>query len=347
MADNVEYIINYTEGNLSRRKMLKFERELQTNKELREDYRLFIQINEYMRGKSDLDEVVNDPDRMEIEQFVNDAVSDYQRNPDRYNENRKFVEESLFERVSKNDLQEEINQIKKEINDNNINDISQQLVSEYLDKKNSNNKNPDVDEIRNYIQQSLKSPKNDKVELKAVHSRKKDFRNSKMIRIISLSAAAILIAGLVLIKILIPDNSPEKLYASFYKTYNLKSQVTRGNNSDISNQYELAVNSYNQGKYDLASPLFSSLIQQDSSNLTFSFFLGITELELGNYKNAISFLSKSLSKPQEFSKEAQWYLGLSYLKSGEKEKAIPYFEILSKSEGYYQNQAENLLRRLK
>jgi hypothetical protein len=46
-------------------------------------------------------------------------------------------------------------------------------------------------------------------------------------------------------------------------------------------------------------------------------------------------------------KEAQWYLGLSYLKTGEKTKAIPYFEILSKSEGFYQNQAKKLLRRLK
>ena len=40
-------------------------------------------------------------------------------------------------------------------------------------------------------------------------------------------------------------------------------------------------------------------------------------------------------------------LGLSYLKTNEIEKAIPLFEDLLKTKGYYQSQAQTILDRLR
>jgi TolA-binding protein len=346
MTENIEYIINYSEGNLSKRKMRKFERELQTNIELKENYLVYKQVNEYMRGKFDLEEVTSDPALKETDQLVSEAISDYTLNPGKFIDIRKFVNDALVERKPEMNLKEEITQINQEIEDQNINEIAKGIVTEFSEKNNSNKiKNAKTDEIRNYIKQSLDSEK-DNSELEIVHNKRSDLQKYTVIRIISLSAA-VLIAGFVLIKTLIPSDNPEKLFASYYKPFNIESPVTREYNSDFSDQYAEAINMYKQGKYDLAAPLFNALVQKDTSNITASFYLGITQLELRNYEQAITQLSKSISKPQEFTKEAQWYLGLSYLKTGEKTKAIPYFEILSESEGFYQDQAKKLLRRLK
>ncbi len=51
--------------------------------------------------------------------------------------------------------------------------------------------------------------------------------------------------------------------------------------------------------------------------------------------------------PCEYQKEALWYLGLAYLKTGEKEKSARCFSLLVQSSEYYGQRAKIILRRLK
>jgi tetratricopeptide (TPR) repeat protein len=104
---------------------------------------------------------------------------------------------------------------------------------------------------------------------------------------------------------------------------------------------------YKQGNYQTAAAGFFNLMQQDSSFTAPRFFAGITQMELGDYSQAVAFLSGVITHSVEYRKEAQWYLGLSYLKTGDSSKAIACFEVLAGSEGFYQDQARTLLRRLK
>jgi len=67
----------------------------------------------------------------------------------------------------------------------------------------------------------------------------------------------------------------------------------------------------------------------------------------GENKQAVNILESIAGKGGEFSREAEWYLGLAYIKTGETAKARNCFESLSKSGGYYSDRAEKLLRRLK
>ena len=77
------------------------------------------------------------------------------------------------------------------------------------------------------------------------------------------------------------------------------------------------------------------------------FFKGIIGIETGNYDRAAELLDEVVNGQGEYAKEAAWYLGLTYLKSGDKVKASGYFEFLARSPGFYMERAEKILRRLK
>ena len=77
------------------------------------------------------------------------------------------------------------------------------------------------------------------------------------------------------------------------------------------------------------------------------FFPGVTELELGNYGRAIDLLGGVVNQKSTYAKEATWYLGLAYIKSGNKVKASECFELLTRSHGFYSNRSEKILRLLR
>jgi hypothetical protein len=85
----------------------------------------------------------------------------------------------------------------------------------------------------------------------------------------------------------------------------------------------------------------------DTSLVPPRFFLGMTHLALGNYNQAASLLEGVAGRQGEYSKEARWYLGLIYLKEGDKVKASINFEFLAQSSDYYSERSGKILRRLR
>ena len=85
----------------------------------------------------------------------------------------------------------------------------------------------------------------------------------------------------------------------------------------------------------------------DTSVIAPRFLMGITQLAMGKYDQAIHLLGSIAGRSVEYRKEAFWYLGLTYLKTGEKESAANCFEFLSKSPGFYCDRSKKLVRRLK
>jgi len=129
MKNYTEFIIDYSEGNLSDRKHKWFEAELMSNKELNENYKLFKQVNELMRGRLDLEEVQNDPDRKSIDTLTNLMIAEFRLNPIKFKNNRAFVESSLKENDSL--LQKELDDIKLEAQKYNINEVTKSWVNDW------------------------------------------------------------------------------------------------------------------------------------------------------------------------------------------------------------------------
>ena len=347
MTNNTKYIIDYSEGGLRKREQRKFEKELQRDEELFQENIAFNQFNKYMKAKFDLEDVRNDPALPIIEPYIEEILSGYNTKQDEYLKNRKFIKDSMDTGVTTDmELDEEIAQIKDEINEHEIDQISEKWVNEW-NNRNHNNEilNEGTRDIRNYIAGSLESEFKDSEPAKE-HKRISSRKESHFTRI-SLLAAAAMIALFCVFKVLIPLNDAEKLYNRFYEPMSAFSPVTRNINTDLMVKFTEAVTMYKYGDYQAAATGFSDLIHQDSSSTVFQFFAGLTQMEVGNYSRASVLLSNVTDLSSDYQKDAQWYLGLSFLKTGEKTKAISCFEVLTESEGFYKKKARNLLRRLK
>jgi TolA-binding protein len=310
------------------------------------DSALWGMIDKYMKGWFDLEEVRNDPARPGMKNIVNDMISDYKQKRIQNKDDEKFIRDNFTVEKRETKVSDEIDQIKLEIDYNKINEIAEDWVKEWHEKGNKDDGSyRKKEEIRDFITSSLKNEKSDR-EIEFNHKLITGSKRSSLVRYISLSAAAA-IALFVLIRILLPASDPDKIYSSFYEPFNVISPVTRSFPAIEADDYSAAVEKYKLGDYQAAASEFSNAILKDNSAITPRFFMGITHLELGNYDQAVNLLSNIIDRSGEYDKEAEWYLGLAYLKTGEKDKASACFELLAKTPGFYHERADKILRRLK
>jgi TolA-binding protein len=308
-----------------------------------EDSALFERISNYMKARFDLEEVRN---HSIIDTDIKKMISDYQDNDTKSEENAKFIKDSFSELRHENEIVSEIEDIKQEIGANDIDKISAEWVKEWNDRHNKDVPLSSKEiEIRNFISEFLNPDKSDTEISTKTFKRDRNSR-SYIIRIIPLTAAAIL--GLFIVfKIILPSSDPEKLFKTYYTTFNYVSSATREAGVSLQEDFSVAVEQYKAGDYNSASTGFSNIIMKDSSFVTPRFLLGLTNLELGEYDKAINLFNSIKDPSNKYYKETLWYLGLAYLRIGEKTHASDCFKILASSSGYYYDRAKKILRRLK
>jgi len=335
MKELTDYIIDYADNTLSMEERNWFEKELLHNNELQEKYMLFNQINKTMRGRIDYFEAINDPDRKSVDQITSQMVSDFDQSLDKFNQAKEFIMNSINEN---SDLANELEKTRQEAINSNVSHETQKWVDEWIENK--TNTSSETEKRREFITSSLDEKQNNSNKLNNTK------RKNLTIGIIGMAAAAA-IAAIVMVKTLTPTYTPNSLYTEYYKPLNAYSTTTR-NNANVLDPFSNAVALYYQTKYKSALAIFTDLSKQEPNNQAYLFFRGITYMGLEDYNNAIVLLSKVVSsESDDYKKESKWYLGLSYLKTGEIEKASKYLTELSNSNGYYQSQAQDLLAHLK
>jgi len=310
-----------------------------------EDSALFEKIGNYLKGELDIKEVKNDPGYAAADNAVKQMLSDYQHNM-RNRENEKYIREAFSGRNSGMKIKEEIREIHEEIKRSNIDRISSEWVREWHEKKQGNGESEvHKKEIKEFITSSLKQDE-------SLTSRKKDhgrkIRSGRLafIRYISL-AAAIVTGAVIILKVLMPTDDPDRLFKRYYEPIEAISPVTRGLSNNEADIWAFTVRNYNEGNYQAASTGFSDLAETDPSSAALRFFTGMTHLGLGEYDKAATLLEEVAGEKVEYSKEARWYLGLAYLKAGNTAGATGCFENLAQSPGYYCERSEKILRCLK
>lgn len=159
--------------------------------------------------------------------------------------------------------------------------------------------------------------------------------------------AAATIAALLVIYTLVPSESRSgSIYNQYYKTIGVISPVNDEYRS-INLEFINAIESYNDRDYRAASTKFLNLTKDKPRWVSPRFYAGVSEMELENYPIAIEHLSWVVEQNRGFKREAQWYLGLAYLKTEEISKATSCFEELSKSDETYQISAREILNQIK
>jgi tetratricopeptide (TPR) repeat protein len=309
-----------------------------------EDSELFEMISEYMNAYLDLEDVRNDPYLAGSENIAREMIKDYHSRNNIIKADETFIREAVMRNESDKCINKEIRKIKQEIENNKIDGITAEWVKEWHEKRHRNSgREAHTQEISDFITNSLKNDTNEP-ETDISRARKRGL--SRTLRYTSASAAAIILI-VILVRTLLPSNNPEKLFNTYYDPFKAISLVTRNSNQDLSESYIQAVEKYRLGDYRGAAVGFSAAIERDNLAIEPRFFMGITELALGNFDQAIDLLSVVTESSAGFRKEAEWYLGLAYLRTGEKEKASACFEFLAQSPGSYRLPAEKIVRRLK
>jgi len=312
-----------------------------------ENNALFEKIGNYLKGELEIEEIKNDHGYAAADNAVKQMLFDYRHNMHN-KENEKFIREALSGRnyEMKMKEEEEVKEIREEINRSNLDRISSEWVREWHIKKQGNvEREARKKEIKEFITSSLKQELNFTSQ-KNGHRRK--IRSGRLFFIRYISLAAAVIAGAVIIlKVLLPTDDPGRLFNRYYGPIEAISPVTRGLGNNEADIWASAVRNYNDGNYQTASTGFSDLTEMDPSSAAPRFFMGMTHLGLGEYDKAATLLEAVAGEQGEYSKEARWYLGLAYLKAGNITGAAECFENLVQSPGFYSERSEKILRRLK
>ena len=307
---------------------------------------LFEEYSSYMKGYLDIEAVKNDPEYDRTYEAARAVVSGYLKKNSRNTENEKFILESLGRKFQENSPEEEIRQIKQEIKEGGINEIASELVREWNEKSQKNGSgDPGTDKNRKFIQNSLE--KKETIPVKG--STRREMKGVGKIvpkRYILLAAASIL-GAILLIKPLITSDDPGTIFDRYYEPFPVFSEVSRNPGNNENESIAAAIESYRSGDYLNAAARFSVAGSENSLQNQATFFQGVSEIALGNYTTAIDLLGKFADQQTVYFKDAKWYLGLSYLKTGNSLKATECFEILARSPGFYSKRSEKILRLLK
>ncbi|HLN19771.1 MAG TPA: tetratricopeptide repeat protein [Bacteroidales bacterium] len=307
-------------------------------------------IKENMRAHSDLDEIKNDPFYSQTVSMLNKSDSENNKKirDTKDREREDFIKGALKEKRTQDRISTEIKSIHYEMGKSNINDLTAEWVNEWHRRK-QKEITATYRERKSFISESLKSsdkPAPNTAEKPIVTANEKPVVKKRQLRYVYLSAAASLIGAALIFTALLSPSSPEKLFDSYYEPYQAISPVMRDGNS-ASSSYASAIMYYKSGDLNKAAYYFQESSLNDPTLRSPVFYLGLTELANGRFDDAINRFRSITDVPGIYSKEAKWYLGLSYLKKGDVASAKECFSDLSKADGYYMERSEKILRRLK
>jgi TolA-binding protein len=316
-----------------------------------EDTALFESAGDYFRGLLDLDEVRNDPALEAVRSDAGNLVSEFIVNKKKSGGNRDFIRAGQGMGLTDTNAAGEIEEIKFEIHRSNVNDLTAEWVKEWHEnKKKSVAGDKKSKERKEFILSSLEPegtlPEKREAQINQASKSNQRIKRIQLIRYISLSVAAVL-GIFILVRALLPSYDPEKLYSSYYSPFEMVAPMTRSSGINSADEFSLAVEKYRSGDYISAKASFSGLSSADPSSIATRFMLGLSCLAMNEFDNAVGLLEKIAESTGTYRKEATWYLGLAYLKKGEKEKAAKCFGSLVSSPGYYTDRATELLRHLK
>ncbi len=172
--------------------------------------------------------------------------------------------------------------------------------------------------------------------------------NKRIMRVTIGYAAAI--AGFILVGSILLFNgrnqSGDEIIDRFYKSYEVTS-TSRSQQAILNSDYSTAIEYYNIRDYRNAALYFSKVLSVDPKHMESTMLYGVSNFEIRNYPEAEHSFKKVIDNNDNlFLEDAQWYLALCFLKTGEQEKAIDTFNKIKGSESIYRKEASRILRKI-
>ncbi|NVO09274.1 MAG: tetratricopeptide repeat protein [Bacteroidales bacterium] len=140
------------------------------------------------------------------------------------------------------------------------------------------------------------------------------------------------------------DSLENSLYTEYYKRLGPEDFYLFNNNS-----LDIAKQKYVDGEYSNAILLLRDIPSTINVEVEKNFFIGLSMMEIGRYNVALGYYNQALSSQSDFNliPQTRWYLGLCYLKIGDRKKAIDTFQTIVDRNDYNYKQAKKILKKLR
>ncbi|NOU18571.1 MAG: hypothetical protein HOO91_13530 [Bacteroidales bacterium] len=140
------------------------------------------------------------------------------------------------------------------------------------------------------------------------------------------------------------DPLEDRLYAEYYAPLSQQDFYLFNNNA-----LGVAKQKYMEGDYNNAILLLKDLPSYINIEAERNLFIGFTLMETGDFKLATGYLEEVLAsrKQLEYTPKVRWYLGLCYLKIGDRNKAIDTFRSIVERNDYNYKKAKQILKELR
>lgn len=172
----------------------------------------------------------------------------------------------------------------------------------------------------------------------------KKVRQLPLRRIYAVAASLIILvaAGIGLLTMQ-TQNSNIKLYDAYFQTESAAFNVRSASHS-MEQPVMDGMQLYELHNYDAAIEMFNKA----PNNLMGRLYSGLSLMELGEYDDAIEKFNVIVKHNDNlFIDQAEWYISLCYLRTGERRKAIENFKRIAADNGVYRTKSLKILNELK
>ncbi len=143
------------------------------------------------------------------------------------------------------------------------------------------------------------------------------------------------------------DMSNEQIITKYYRSYEPPA-AQRSVGTETNMLFTKALELYNTQNYEQAAILFSRVIENNPKDMQSMLMNGVANFENSKYPEAKASFNQVIDDNNNlFIDQAEWYLALCYIKTGETEKARAQLITIKKGEGIYMKNARKILRKLK
>lgn len=163
---------------------------------------------------------------------------------------------------------------------------------------------------------------------------------------ILISAFALVIAFIAAYFLFFNEPDYDKLIGDAFQPYpNVITSSTRSE-ADATGQVDRVMALYDKQKYADALKEFDKYIQDNPQDYNVLFYRGITHMKMDQSESAVADFEEVISGNSLLHDQAEWYLGLAYLKNNQKKEAADLFFAIAGKDTEYSEKANTIVNKI-
>ncbi|HYW96406.1 MAG TPA: tetratricopeptide repeat protein [Bacteroidales bacterium] len=136
----------------------------------------------------------------------------------------------------------------------------------------------------------------------------------------------------------------DEIFATYFTPYHQDLISRSYHKNDSANALIEGIYYYQKALYSQSKLRLSNYIEADSSNVTALFYLGLSQMAMSDFNDAVMNFNLVLNRGFNYYREhCQWYLGLCYLKLDQVPEARRNFQSLQQHNSVYAERATLIL----